>query len=630
MGKKIGLSMLIALLLSFSPLVSHFTAQAKGNGGKDDIAFQMLAVNDFHGNLNTENELNTDGKSLKVGGAAYLATHLNLAEQDMSEKSKKKGIKSYSLRLHAGDLVGASPPISSLLQDEPTVKAFNAMHFKVGALGNHEFDEGIPELKRLLYATSVHPMVKKYTQGFDYNYKGIDSDFDYLAANVVDKKSGKPIFQPYTVKNIGGVKVGFIGVVTLETLTSAMPKYVKPYQFLDEAKVINKYTKELQSKGVHAIVVIGHVPAVTKDGKTTGRFADIAKKINDDVDIIFAGHNHEYANGFVDGKLIIEDRLYGEAFGDVRAKLDPNTQDFVKGSIKAKVVPNTRDVKPDPEIQKIVDQANEITDQVTKKPIGYAENGKPIGKKKPEDGENPLGNLITDGQRKMMGTDFAITNSGGIRDALKLKTNDQGQHVITWGAAYTVQPFQNQLGAYKLTGKDIKEGLNQQWQNPDHIMFLQFSGFKYTYVDGSKSPGCDQKYCVKDIYLPNGSKLEMDKTYTVGMNEFLANGGDAFTAFAKGKLVQPYKSDTDTFIDYIKKLNAEGKKIDPKIEGRATLVKPVKDDQNNGSNGAVHSDHTNTGHKLPNTATNIYNILLAGIVFIAAGLFTLVFRRKRV
>ncbi|MED3563683.1 metallophosphoesterase [Bacillus xiapuensis] len=156
------------------------------------VDFQMLAINDFHGNLDTVGKFvdPKDGKELEVGGAAYLATHLNMAEQNMKEQSKEEGLKSYTLRVHAGDIVGASPPISALLQDEPTMAAINQMNFKVGVLGNHEFDEGIPELKRMLYATTVHPNVKEYTKGFNYHYKGIDKDFDYLAANVVDKNTG--------------------------------------------------------------------------------------------------------------------------------------------------------------------------------------------------------------------------------------------------------------------------------------------------------------------------------------------------------------------------------------------------------------------------------------------------------
>ncbi|MBM7644558.1 5'-nucleotidase [Scopulibacillus daqui] len=637
--KKVILAVLLVFSLSVSPAVSRLTAQAhaKGHNSKE-IAFQMLAVNDFHGNLNTVSDIKDNGKMYKVGGAAYLASHLNQAEQDMNQQAKKEGLRSYTIRLHAGDLVGASPPISALLQDQPTAAAFNAMNFKIGVLGNHEFDEGIPELKRLLYAASVHPNVKKYTKGFDYRYKGIDKDFDYLCANVVDKKTGKPIFPPYAIKNAGGVKVGFIGIDTLETMKTTLHKNIKDFKFLNEADTVNKYVKILHNKGVHAIAVDGHIPADNKDGKIVGDAADLAKKVSDDVDVIFAGHNNTNVNGFVDGKLIVEDLKYGQAYGDVRGKLDPKTQDFVKGSLKASVVPNTRDIKPDPKIQSIVNQAKTITDKVTKSPIGYAADGKTIGKKDPEEGEDPLGDLITDGQREMTGAQIAFTNSGGIRTGLVSHTNTKGLHEVSWGDAYAVQPFANQLGVYQLTGKQMKAALNEQWQNPDHMMFMQDSGIKYTYADGDKVPGCHQKYCVKDMYLSDGEKIAMDKTYTVALNEFLATGGDGFSAFKQGKLVKPYQSDTDTFIEYLKKLTAEGKKLDPKVDGRATLAEPSKaeqvnalngDDRHEQNQGKTSSSHSKAGHKLPDTATNIYSYLLAGIILAALGLMVLFYRRKR-
>ncbi|MFD0826397.1 bifunctional metallophosphatase/5'-nucleotidase [Neobacillus sp. M.A.Huq-85] len=568
--KKVLLSILIVSFLSVYLAVTPLLAQAKMKN--KSIDFQMLAVNDFHGNLNTDSDFEQNGKTVKVGGAAYLATHLNMAEQDMRKQAKKEGLKSYTIRLHAGDLVGASPPISALLQDEPTVKAFNEMNFKVGVLGNHEFDEGIPEIKRLLYATSVHPNVAVYTEGFHYHYKGIDKDFDYLAANVIDKETGKPIFQPYSIKYFGSVKVGFIGVDTVETVTTTLAKNIEGLKFLDEAETVNKYTKVLQKKGIHAIVVVGHIPADNQDGKIVGAAADLAKKVNHDVDVIFAGHNNTNVNGFVDGKLIVEDLKYGQAYGDVRGKLDLKTQDFVKGSLKANVVPNTMDVKPDRKIESIVEQAKTITDKVTKSPIGYTMDGQTIGKKNPREGEDPLGNLITDGQRKMAGSQIAFTNSGGIRTGLIPHLNSKGEYEISWGDAYSVQPFQNQLGVYQLTGSQIKEALNEQWLNPDKMVFMQSSGIKYTYVYGNKVPGCNQTYCVKDMYLSDGTKMDMDGIYTVTLNEFLATGGDGFSAFKQGKLLTPYKEDTETFIDYIKQLTAEGKKIAPQIEGRAKLV----------------------------------------------------------
>lgn len=352
--RKLFLSVLLLFFLSFSSVSSLLIVHAKGNHNNDYIPFQMLAINDFHGNLDTKSILN--GK--EVGGAAYLATQLDQRQAEMEAQAEKSKKKSYTIRLEAGDIVGASPTVSSLLQDEPTIKAMNQMGFKLGVLGNHSFDEGIPEFKRLLHATSVHPNVAKYTEGTDYKYQGVDGEFKFLAANVVEKTSGAHIFDPYTIKEVGGVNVGFIGIVTPETTTSAAPKHTKLYQFLDITKTINKYAKELEGKGVKAIVVVAHEGAATDNDVTTGVMADVATKIDNQVDVIFAAHSHKIANGVVDGKLIIQDYNYGQAFGDVRTKLDPKTEDFVKGSIKAEVVLNTRDVSPDREIQAKIGRAH--------------------------------------------------------------------------------------------------------------------------------------------------------------------------------------------------------------------------------------------------------------------------------
>ncbi|UOQ94740.1 5'-nucleotidase C-terminal domain-containing protein [Halobacillus shinanisalinarum] len=647
MGKLL-LSVLLLISLSFTLFPSHLITQAKENTNNDYIPFQILSINDFHGNLDTKSTLN--GK--EVGGAAYLATHLNQRQAEMEAQAEKDGKKPVTLRLEAGDAVGASPTVSSLLQDEPTMKALNQMDFKLGVLGNHSFDEGIQEFKRLLHATSVHPNVAKYTEGTDYKYRGVDDDFKFLAANVVEKASGEHIFDPYTIKQVGGVHVGFIGIVTPETTTSAAPKHTKSYQFLDITKTINKYAMELEKKGVKAIVVVAHEGASTNNGETTGVMADLASKLDDQVDIIFAAHSHEIANGVVDGKLINQNYNYGQAFGDVRTKLDPETDDFVKGSTKAEVVLNTRDVTPDPEVQAIVSEAKKVTEKAASEPIGQAASGESIGKRKPEDGENELGNPVTDAQRIMTtGADFAITNSGGIREALIPQTNDKGNHIITWGAAYAVQPFNGYMQLIELTGQQIKDGLSQQWQKPGEIMFLQISGFKYTYIDGSKVPDCKQKYCVQDVFLADGkTKMDMNKTYKVAMNEFLADGGDGFSVFSQGEVLRNAQTDTETFIAYIEKLASEGKKVDPKIEGRATLVEPSKKDVDDGSSGtAIDKSHgkadddnsktdnlgdntndSNSGHKLPETSTNIYKNLLVGIILIGAGFTILLYRRKRI
>jgi 5'-nucleotidase len=639
-------SLVVPAVLANAPVVQAVEAPKY-------IDVQFLGINDFHGNIDTESKMkDASGKEVKVGGAAYLATHLKQREQEVANKG------GHTFRVHAGDIVGASPSVSSLLQDEPTMEILDKMKFDVGALGNHEFDEGIPELKRL-YSGGEHPKVKEYTKGTNYTYNGIRNDFNNLAANVTDKKTGQPIFNPYVVKEVEGVKIGFIGVVTKETPTVVMPEFVKDYNFIDEAEAINKYTKELKDQGVKAIVVLGHVDATTKGDTTTGTFADIAMKVDDEVDMFFTGHNHGYVNGYVDGKLLVQSYDYGKAFSDVDTKLDPTTKDFVKGETKAQIVLNTRDVEPNAEIKAIVDEAKEITKTVTEKEIAKATSSNPIGERKPEGGENAVGNLVVDAQRIMSGADFAITNSGGVREALKPSKNAKGEDIFTWGSAYAVQPFGNQVKVVSMTGQQIKDALNQQWQDPNRDMFLQISGFKYTYERTDKGTK------VVDMFLADGSKMDMNKAYTVAANEFLVGGGDKFTAFKGSKLVRGYKTDTETFTEYIEKLGKEGKPVTAAVEGRAMNVKdvPVKPDPskpttggettkpeqpttgdkgtNNSTTGTTvegtkdttatnetkETAKTKDGEELPNTATNMYSMMAAGLAALLAG--TVVFFRRR-
>jgi 5'-nucleotidase len=647
MRKKTALSIaLTTSLVAPAVLANAPVVQAVETPKYIDV--QFLGINDFHGNIDTESKMkDASGKEVKVGGAAYLATHLKKREQEVANKG------GHTFRVHAGDIVGASPSVSSLLQDEPTMKILDKMKFDVGALGNHEFDEGIPELKRL-YSGGEHPKVKEYTKGTNYTYNGIRKDFNNLAANVTDKKTGQPIFNPYVVKEVEGVKIGFIGVVTKETPTVVMPEFVSNYNFIDEAEAINKYTKELKDQGVKAIVVLGHVDATTSGDKTTGTFADIATKVDDEVDMFFTGHNHGYVNGYVDGKLLVQSHDYGKAFSDVDTKLDPTTKDFVKGQTKAEIVLNTREgVTPDAEIKAIVDEAKAITKTVTEKEIAKATSSNPIGERKPESGENPVGNLVVDAQRIMSGADFAITNSGGVREALKPSKNEKGEDVFTWGSAYAVQPFGNQIKVVSLTGNQMKEVLNQQWQDPKRDMFLQISGFKYTYERTDKGTK------VVDMFLADGSKMDLNKTYTIAANEFLIGGGDKFTAFTQSKPVRAYKTDTETFTEYIEKLGKEGKPVTASVEGRAMNVKdvPVKPDPTKPTTGGetTKPEQPTTGDKgttgtptettkeetketketakskdgeeLPNTATNMYSMMAAGVAALLAG--TVVFFRRR-
>lgn len=519
------------------------------------VPVQILGVNDFHGAIDTP----SSSPLGKIGGADYLATNLNNTESAfLQANGLADNTAGNSIRVQAGDMVGASPAVSGLLQDEPTIKVLNRMKFEIGTLGNHEFDEGLAEFKRILDGGDTTNF-NEITQNYDHEA----SDMSIVVGNVVNKSDGAiPYgFKPYEIKNMGGVDVGFIGVVTTEIPALVLADHIKEFNFLDEAETIAKYSAELQAKGVKAIVVLSHVPALTPgnptngEGSVSGAAVDMINKVNqiapgNSVDLVLAGHNHQYTNGKVGNTRVVQSYNNGKAYSNVTGLLNKTTKDF-EATPDAAIQYNLQDVTPDPAVRSVIDEAYALVNPVISKPIGLMDSAV-LTKTTNEDNESPLGNLITDGQREMarqanIPVDFAMTNNGGIRADL-IANEANGKFEVTWGAAQAVQPFGNILQVVELTGADIIEALNQQYDESEKY-FLQVSGLTYTYT---KNDAGEKR--VVDVVKEDGTKLDPAATYRVVINDFLFGGGDSFSAFTKGKQVDVIDPDTDTFINYIQKV----------------------------------------------------------------------------
>ncbi|MBC2239355.1 5'-nucleotidase C-terminal domain-containing protein [Listeria booriae] len=516
------------------------------------VPVQILGINDFHGALDTP----SSSPLGKIGGADYLATNLNNTEASfLTANGLTDNTAANSIRVQAGDMVGASPAVSGLLQDEPTIKVLNRMKFEIGTLGNHEFDEGLAEFKRILDGGDTTDF-NEITQNYDHEA----SDMSIVVGNVVKKSDGTiPYgFKPYEIKNMGGVDVGFIGVVTTEIPSLVLANHIQDYNFLDEAETIAKYSAELQAKGVKAIVVLSHVPALTPgnptngEGSVSGAAVDMMNKVNqiapdNSVDLVLAGHNHQYTNGKVGNTRIVQSYNNGKAYSNVTGVLNKTTKDF-EATPNAEIKYNLQDVTPDAGVRSVIDEAYALVNPVIIKPIGQMDSAV-MTRDTNADNESPLGNLITDGQREMakkagIAVDFAMTNNGGIRADL-VGTAANGSYAVTWGAAQAVQPFGNILQVVELTGADIVEALNQQYDESEKY-FLQVSGLTYTYT---KNDAGEKR--VVDVKKEDGTKLDESATYRVVINDFLFGGGDSFSAFTKGKQVDVIDPDTDTFINYI-------------------------------------------------------------------------------
>lgn len=513
-----------------------------------NVHVQLLGINDFHGQLDTVRSIkgkDSEGKDIIVdysGGIEWLAAYL---------KDREATNPANTLMLQAGDLVGASPPVSALLQDEPTIRIMNEIGMDVGTIGNHEFDEGVAEMKRLIYGGD-HPKTAQYEAKYG---KFTGSTMDYVVANVVDENTNEPILPPYSIKEVDGVKIGFIGVVTRDTPTIVTPSGVAGVKFTDEVTAINKYAKELTDQGVKTIVVLAHNPGSSKTDGTaaTGQVVDMAKAVDPDVDVIYGAHDHKYLNTNVDGKVLVQSWSYGTAFSDIDLTIDPATGDVIKDQTKAEVVDTLHSkIIPDAKIKAELDGYQEDIKPVVSQVVGST--SAPITNAANASGESALGNLIADGMRAVTHTQLGFMNSGGIRNPLPGGT-------ITWGDLFKVQPFGNDLVTMTVTGDQIRTLLNQQFQAPpSYNKIMAISGLHYTWTDslpyGSK---------VLDIYLEDGSLISPTANYSITVNNFMADGGDGFTVLKSGKNRVTNVVDLDGFVQYFESLPQP---VSAKIEGR--------------------------------------------------------------
>lgn len=482
------------------------------NDKKRFIQVQLLGVNDFHGQLNVTRQFN--GRD--VGRADYLASYL----KERKEKNKN------TLLVHVGDMVGASAPVSSLINDVPTIELLNKLGFDLGILGNHEFDQGKKEMMRLIQG-GFHQKTG-YFEG---------AQFPYICANVINLETSKPILPPYKIAKFGGIPIGFIGIVLDETPTMVNSSAIEGITFIDEVTAINNAAAELKEQGVKAIIVLAHNSGrqSAPNDTPTGEIVEMSKRIDDEVDVLFAGHSHTYLNTVVDGKLLVQAYSYGTAFSDIDLEIDPVTKDVV--SKQAEIVMTYQDsIKPDKEIKKVIEKYEAEVDSVVNEIVGTAEND--ITSTKNENGESALGNLIADSQRTMMNTDFAFMNPGGIRA-------DIPSGKVTYESLLTTLPFHFQLVKMTLTGDQIHRLLNQQWQE-NQVRMLQISGLKYTW--GTDKAAGNK---VVDIFDSDGSSIQPEKNYTVTVNSYLAAGGDNFTVLLEGKNKVAGPFDIDVLKNYV-------------------------------------------------------------------------------
>ena len=425
------------------------------DAGSVDV--RLIAFNDLHGNLDPPAGSSgrvtlPDGSAVDAGGAAYLATHVGRLRAEARN----------SLVLSAGDNVGASPVKSALFHDEPTIDFLNDLGVRASVVGNHEFDEGYPELRRM-QSGGCHP-----TDGCQFRESYDGADFPQLGANVTFD-DGRPALLPFSVERVGGTPIGIIGV-TLEDLPAVVtPEAVKGLKFGDEVEAIGRTADLLERFGVKTQVVLLHQGDNTEGGGpddcrvTPGPASEIAAHASPKVDVIFTGHSHQQYNCVVNDpagnpRAVLQGASFGRLLSVADLTIDRASGDVVRPETKARNQIVTRDVPPDPTAQRLIDEASAKAEPIANRPIGTITAD--LLRQAAPSGESPLGDVIADAQLEATaagGAQVAITNPGGIRTDLVHASSPagEGDGVVTYGEAYAVQPFGNVMQTMTLTGVPV-------------------------------------------------------------------------------------------------------------------------------------------------------------------------------
>jgi len=515
---------------TFNRMLAYASAHPEYACGPVEV--QLLAFNDFHGNLKppsgsagriqTGADPNVD--RVDAGGAEFLATHL----------ARLAATNPNTTIVAAGDLIGASPLLSAAFHDEPSIESMNLLGLSVSSVGNHEFDEGPAELLRMQYG-GCHPVDGcQDGDGFD------GARFPFLAANVVDVATQQTLLPSYTIRHYGNARVGFIGLTLEGTPLVTTGEGVVGLEFHDEADTINALVPELQSQGIESIVVLIHEggaqTGLSNDCvAASGAILEIATRLDPAIQVLVTGHTHQGYNCTVDGRLLTSAAHAGRLITDIDLTVDELT-----GRITSKAASNvivTRDVAKDAAQTALINRYENLIAPIANRVVGTV-NGDLL-RVLDADGESSMGEVIADAQ--LFGTSgaaavAAFMNPGGVRADLLSATISGGEAAgqVTYGEAFAVQPFNNLLVTLDVTGAQLDTLLEQQWSIsagvPKVNMLAVSAGFEYAW---SASRAVGDRVDPASIKL-GGMTVSPTGTYRITVNAFLADGGDGFAVLKQG------------------------------------------------------------------------------------------------
>ena len=519
------------------------------------VEVQILAFNDFHGNLETPAPVEVterDGSKVKLaaGGAAHLAAKLEQLRRGQPRTAT----------VSAGDTVGATPLTSALFLDEPTIETMSRIGLEFNAVGNHEFDRGVLELKRLQDGGCVQHTRRKPCAVEAFR----GGAFRYLAANVV-QPDGTTIFQPTAIKQFdtpgGPIRIGFIGMTLKETANLVTPAGVKGVTFTDEATTANALVPALRAAGANAIVLLVHqggkLPTFNRGNGCEGLYGEvkpILAKLDPAITTIVTGHTHwayvcqGAAHGIGEGQLATSAGKNGYFVTDIRLVFDPRTRRLVGQRAVNHVVDASPGAPADPAMRAYVDQYVAAAAPLANRVVGRLTA---VARRSEFDGESPAANLIADSMlaatrtRAMGGAQIALVNATGVRV-------DLPGGVVRYKDAFAMMPFGNNLLVMTLTGAQLKQAIEQQFASPVRAGFRQPSvlapsaGFTYRYDLGR--PVGDR---ITAMTL-DGKSVLAGSRYRVAVNNYLASGGDGLKAFTGGTdIIDANIVDIDALIAWI-------------------------------------------------------------------------------
>jgi 5'-nucleotidase len=573
-------------------------------GGNDDpvvpavvaptapFVVKLIGFNDYHGTLESPGTFgqNTSVPAASrpaVGGADFLAAHVAALKKQ----------NPLNVVVGGGDFIGASPLVSSLFFDEPSIETLNRIGMEFTSVGNHEFDKGSSELLRLqnggckiTNGVTDPNSCKGATVGTPVPFEG--AKFKWLSANVVATATGKTLLPAYGIKTFNGVKVAFVGMTLKATPSIVTPTGVAGLEFKDEAATVNALIPELRAQGIESIVVMVH-----EGGFQTGALADInacegnlagsavaniVKQLDDAVDVVVSAHTHAAYNcklPNVKGRTIAvtSASAFGRVLTDIDLTIDPATRNITATAATNRlVVRNDPAITADAAVAKIVDGYKALVSPIANLILGSItadlSNGRVDGAC-----NMPAGDLIADSQlaatqpANFGGAVIAFMNGGGVRSpgfAFASSAAGEGNGNVTYGEAFTVQPFGNSLVTLSLTTQNIKDFLEEQFagclgQSATATRFaLPSGGFKYTW-DGAKACGAR----ISNVTLRSGATTETlvdatgvvqspAKSYRVTVNNFMADGGDGYSTLVKGTNRLGGAQDIDSLTAYMANFKA--------------------------------------------------------------------------